>query len=517
MKRLLLIFGDQLDRQSALFDHADRGNDIIWMAEVTEESSRVRSHKIRSAFFLSAMRHFRDELRAQGFQVHYHSLRDEKPATGFRAALLAALNRNKPDEIRTVRPGEHHILSLLKQLSLETGIPLHFCPDRHFICSVERFHEHAKGRKSLRMEYFYREMRRETRLLIDGKAQPEGGKWNYDAANRSAFPKRGPGGIPAPLAFPPDALTREVFEDVEHHFPAHPGDLGTFDWPVTPEHARQALDDFIQKRLPDFGKYQDAMWIGEPWLLHARLSAALNVKLIDPLTVCRAAEAAWREDPDRYPLETVEGFIRQILGWREYVRGIYWLHMPGYLNRNALEADAPLPSFYWDGETEMNCLRETITQTLRYGYAHHIQRLMVTGLFPLLLGVDPRAVHEWYLAVYLDAVEWVELPNTLGMSQYADGGLMASKPYVATGKYIQRMSNYCEGCRYKPELKTGPLACPFTTLYWDFLQRHRARLQTNPRMSLQVRNLDRLSPDERAEIHAQAEFLKTNLPGATYK
>jgi len=516
MKRLLLIFGDQLDPNSALFDDADPATDLFWMAEVLEESRRVRSHKIRSAFFLSAMRHFRNELRDRGFQVHYHSLRDERPASDFRSALLTDLNQIQPTEIRCVLPGEHHICTLLKELGGLTSIPLHFAPDRHFICAPAEFREHAKGRKSLRMEYFYREMRLKTRLLLDQSAQPEGGKWNYDAANRSAFPKTGPGEIPPHLSFAPDRVSREVLEDVDRHFPGHPGDLDTFDWPVTPWQARQALDDFIANRLPAYGKFQDAMWTGEPWLHHARLSAAMNVKLIDPLTVCQAAEAAWRTQPDRYPLEAVEGFVRQVIGWREYVRGIYWLHMPDYLQRNALEATLPLPSFYWDGKTDMNCLRESIAQTLRYGYAHHIQRLMVTGLFPLLLGVDPVQVHEWYLAVYLDAVEWVELPNTLGMSQYADGGLMASKPYVATGKYIQRMSNYCVGCRYKPDKKTGPDACPFTTLYWDFLLRHRERLAENPRMSLQVRNLERLSAPELDEIRAQADTLKQTLPGKHY-
>jgi deoxyribodipyrimidine photolyase-related protein len=295
---------------------------------------------------------------------------------------------------------------------------------------------------------------------------------------------------------------------VEKRFAKHPGKLDRFDWPVTPAEARAALDDFIAHRLADFGRYQDARWADEPWLYHSRLSAAMNLKLLDPRDVIAAAERAWREG--RVPLASAEGFIRQILGWREYVRGIYWMQMPGYLDRNTLGAREPLPPFYWTGETPMACLRDAIGQTLALGYAHHIQRLMVTGLYSLLLGVEPRKIHEWYLAVYVDAVEWVELPNTLGMSQYADGGVMASKPYAATGSYIDRMSNYCSGCRFDPKQATGEKACPFTTLYWDFLLRHEKRLAANPRMSLQVKNLARLAPARRTEIQGRAAAIRGN-------
>ena len=275
---------------------------------------------------------------------------------------------------------------------------------------------------------------------------------------------------------------------------------------MTRAQARQALRDFVRHRLPRFGLRQDAMWTGEPYLYHSRLSAAMNLKLLDPREVIGEAERTWRAGAA--PIEAVEGFIRQVLGWREYVRGIYWLRMPAYLEGNALGADRPLPGFYWTGETEMACLREVIEQTLNHGYAHHIQRLMVTGLYALLLGVDPIEVHEWYLAIYVDAVEWVELPNVVGMSQYADGGLMASKPYVATGRYIQRMSDYCRRCRFDPGRAAGEGACPFTTLYWDFLRRHRALLRRNPRMRMQVRNLDRLDVSALREIRRRAEELR---------
>ena len=275
---------------------------------------------------------------------------------------------------------------------------------------------------------------------------------------------------------------------------------------MTPEDASEALKDFVRRRLRDFGPYEDAMWRGQPFLYHSRLSSSLNLKLLDPRDALRAAESALRRG--RAPLNSVEGFVRQILGWREYVRGIYWLEMPEYASRNALNARSPLPGFYWTGDTDMNCLRECIEQTLDYGFAHHIQRLMVTGLFALLLGVDPKEVHKWYLAIYVDAVEWVELPNTLGMSQYADGGIMASKPYVATGKYIKRMSNYCDYCQYDPSRDIGEKACPFTTLYWDFLVRNERTLSANTRIQLQMRNVPRLDRERIKNVKKQADRIR---------
>ena len=384
--------------------------------------------------------------------------------------------------------------------------------DRHFFSTPAEFAAHAQGRKQLRLEYFYRELRRKHDILMN-HGQPEGGKWNYDRENRGAFGKQGPVKLSAPKRFRPDETTRSVIDLVNRKFKQHPGQLDHFDWPVTSRQAKQALDDFIQNRLPYFGDYQDAVWADEPYLYHSRLSAALNLKLLDPHDVVEEAVVAYRSG--QAALNSVEGFVRQILGWREYVRGVYWLFMPDYLDRNFLEAHRPLPDFYWTGQTEMNCLKQAIGQTLQYGYAHHIQRLMVTGLFALLWGVDPKAVHEWYLAVYVDAVEWVELPNSLGMSQFADGGVMASKPYVATGKYIQRMSNYCRSCRFDPAQATGDQACPFTTLYWDFLAEHDSRLKGNHRMTMQLNNMRRKQAAELAAIRRQADdfrgsFARTN-------
>ncbi len=510
LRHLVIVLGDQLDANSAAFDEFDRQQDAVWMTEVAGEAEHVWSHKARIAIFLAAMRHFRDNLRKRKFTVHYRQLDDRGNQRDLAGELAAAVRKHRPQRLIVVEPGEWRVASLLEQAASELDIELEVRPDRHFFASREMFAEHASGRKQLRLEYFYREMRRTTGVLMDGK-KPEGGKWNYDAENRGSFGKSGPGELPAPRRFRLDATTQEVIELVERKFADHPGSLEHFDWPLTARQAQQALDDFIEHRLPEFGTYQDAMWTGEPYLYHSRLSAAMNLKLLDPRDVVGAAEEAYRAG--RVPLNAAEGFIRQILGWREYVRGIYWLYMPEYLDRNALGAEHPLPDFYWTGETDMNCLRQAIGQTLEYGYAHHIQRLMVTGLFALLLGVNPQAVHEWYLAVYVDAVEWVELPNTLGMSQFADGGVMASKPYAATGKYIQRMSNYCRDCRFDPAEATGDDACPFTTLYWEFLMRHKRSLAGNRRMALQVKNLDRKSKQERDAIGQQAEHLRESLGG----
>jgi len=506
IRNLVVVLGDQLDRNSAAFDSFDPSRDVVWMAEVSQESTKVWSHKARIAVFLSAMRHFRDELSEQrGWPVWYAELNSTESAESLGKALVRFLSRHRVEQVVMVEAGEWDLREEIRAAAKQANVPLEEHEDRHFLCSPAEFAAHAKGRKQLRMEFFYREMRRKHDVLME-QGEPVGGAWNFDAENRGSFGKDGPGLLPKPIQFKPDRVTSEILKLVEEVFPQHPGKLHHFDWPVTPDEALRALADFIENRLPLFGQYQDAMWTGEAWLYHSRISAALNLKLLHPLEVIRAAEQAWRKK--RAPLSAVEGVIRQILGWREYVRGVYWQFMPQYRDRNALGANQPLPDFYWTGETEMNCLRHALKQTLEFGYAHHIQRLMVTGLYSLLLGVRPQGVHEWYLAVYVDAIEWVELPNTLGMSQYADGGVMASKPYVASGKYIQRMSNYCDGCKFDPARSTGGHACPFTTLYWDFLLRHERTLKGNPRMVMQLRNLSRLDEKTRAAIRKQAGALR---------
>jgi len=505
VRHLVLVLGDQLDLGSAAFDGFDAKRDVVWMAEVAGESGNVWSTQVRTTLFLAAMRHFRDRARKAGRRVDYCELDDTENRQTLAGELERASHRLRPQRLIVVQPGEWRVQEALQSAAKTLGLDLEIRPDRHFLASPETFAEHAKGRRQLRMEFFYREMRRRHDVLVLPSGEPEGGEWNFDHENRESFGRTAPN-PPAPRAFPPDRLTREVIALVRKRFADRPGDLDRFDWPVTPEDAEAALTDFVEHRLRDFGRHQDAMWVGEPWLYHSRLAAAMNLKLLDPRRVIAAAVAAYRAGTA--PLPAVEGFIRQILGWREYVRGIYWRFMPGYLERNALGATAALPKFFWTGDVPMTCLQDAIGQSLSLGYAHHIQRLMVTGLYALMLGVDPKQVHAWYLAVYVDAVEWVELPNTLGMSQYGDGGVMASKPYIATGRYIERMSNACRQCRFDPAEAVGPKACPFTTLYWDFLLRHRDLLAANPRMGLQVRNLGNLSAERARSIQRRAEQIR---------
>ncbi len=515
LRTLVVVLGDQLDFDAAAFDGFDVSRDAVWMAEVAEESTHVWSSKPRMVMFLSAMRHFALGLRGIGRPLHYTRLDARGNCGSLAGQLHADILRLQPANLVMTTPGDWRVLQSVEAVAAANNLPLEVREDRHFFTSVSDFAAHAKGRKSLRMEYFYREQRKRHRVLMQDGAEgdePLGGQWNFDAENREAFSAAGPGATPPRAFFEPDAVTREVISLVNTQFERHPGRLDSFAWPVTRAQALRSLQAFIQERLPLFGRYQDAMWPGDPWLYHAHLSAALNLKLLNPREVVAKAEAAYRDG--HAPLASVEGFIRQILGWREYVRGIYWTQMPQYLERNALGAQENLPAWYWSGATDMACLRDALSQTLMHGYANHIQRLMVTGLYALMLGVQPKQVHAWYLAVYVDAVEWVELPNTLGMSQYADGGVMGSKPYIATGKYIQRMSPHCKGCRYDPAQRSGTSACPFTTLYWDFLARHEAVLSKNPRMALQVKNLARMTDAQKLAVSERAAAIRHGEVGA---
>jgi len=514
VRNLVIVLGDQLDAESSALQDFDATQDMVWMAEVAEESTHVWSAKQRIAVFLSAMRHFADHLRKQGLPVVYTRLDATDNRGTLALELIKTITQLHPTSLILTAPGDWRVLQSLRSVAVEHRLPLDLRDDTHFFSTVRDFAAHAKGRKQLRLEYWYRELRQKHGILMEGK-NPVGGQWNFDADNREAFGKAGPQNVPSPTRFAPDSITQDVMDLVNTRFTSHPGTLHTFGWPVTREQALAALQAFIQERLPLFGLYEDAMWSGEPWLYHSHLSSALNLKLLSAREVVQAAEYAYRAG--HAPLAAVEGFIRQILGWREYVRGIYWTQMPGYLEHNALNAQAELPAWYWTGETDMACLKDAIGQTLEHGYAHHIQRLMVTGLYALLLGVKPQAVHAWYLSVYVDAVEWVELPNTLGMGQFGDGGLMASKPYVASGKYIQRMSNHCKGCKYDPALSTGASACPFTTLYWDFLMRHETLLKKNPRMALQLKNLSRLDVSERETISALSATHRRTFTAAPYQ
>ncbi|KPF49725.1 deoxyribodipyrimidine photolyase [beta proteobacterium AAP121] len=501
LRHLVVVLGDQLDRQAAAFDGFDPAQDAVWMCEAAEEATHVWCSQQRLAVFLSAMRHFAQALRDEGWPVIY----TEQHPGSLAEALAQTLAARPVQAVVMTEPGEWRVQQSLQAACAAAGMPLREVQDRHFLCSRAEFAAHARGRKQLRMEYFYREMRRRHRVLMDGD-QPAGSEWNYDAENREGFGPNGPGFVPPPVRTAPDAITQQVLALVRERYATHPGSVAEFGWPVTRAEALRGLQAFIDERLPDFGRWQDAMWEGQPWLYHSHISVGLNLKLLHPREVISAAEAAWRAG--RVPIAAAEGFIRQVLGWREYVRGIYWQQMPGYLALNELGATQDLPAWFWTGDVPMRCLRDAVQQTLQHGYAHHIQRLMVTGLYLLLHGVDPKQVHAWYLSVYVDAVEWVELPNTLGMSQYADGGLMASKPYAATGKYIERQSDHCRGCRFKPAVRTGPQACPYTTLYWDFLMQHQTRFAGHPRMALQVKNVARLAEPEREAIRRRAAAVR---------
>ncbi|MEQ1682361.1 MAG: cryptochrome/photolyase family protein [Burkholderiaceae bacterium] len=508
-RTLVLVLGDQLSHASAALAGLDPELDAVLMIEAPGEATHVWSHQARIALFLSAMRHFRDELRERGFTVHYIALGDS-PCTDLPGRLREQLQGLRPSTLRLTEAGEWRLQQDIAAVANETGVALRVLDDTHFLCSRADFTRwSSKYGRQLRMEFFYREMRRELRVLLDADGQPEGGQWNFDADNRKAYPKAGPGLIPSAEAFEPDALTRHVFDEVRTRFAGHPGSLQSFMWPVTRTQALLALQTFIEARLPTFGEYQDAMWTATPFGWHSLLSTSLNLHLLDPREVIKAAEAAYRAG--QVPLASAEGFIRQVLGWREFIRGVYWLDMPGMANANHLQHTRALPRWYWTGETQMECLRDTVQQTLQHGYAHHIQRLMVTGLFALLAEVDPKQVAAWYLAVYVDAVEWAELPNVAGMALYADGGRFTSKPYVASGAYIQRMSNHCSRCQYAPTpkdvAKSGKPACPFTVLYWNFLDRHEAELAANPRTALMAKSVGRLAPTERARLRGEAVAL----------
>ncbi|APH72834.1 cryptochrome/photolyase family protein [Aquibium oceanicum] len=500
IRTLRFLLGDQLSRSMSSMDGLDPGRDVVVMAEVGAEATYVRHHKKKIAFLFSAMRHFAEELRAEGVTVDYVRFGEARGPRTLGEALQRAVERHRPDRVVVTEAGEWRLLQAMRDWAETLPCPVEIREDTRFHCSTGDFAEWAETRKGeLRMEFFYREMRRRTGYLMRGD-RPEGGAWNLDRENRRPLPADID--VPRRPRFEPDATTRTVIDLVAANFPQHFGDLEPFDHPVTRSDALTLLDWFVEHALPLFGDYQDAMRTGEPLLFHSHLSALINCGLLLPAECCRRAEDAYHSG--HAPLNAVEGFIRQIVGWREYVRGIYWWKMPAYATANALGADRPLPWFFWSGETDMNCLAQAIGETKANAYAHHIQRLMVIGNFCLLAGLDPREVQEWYLVVYHDAYEWVEMPNVVGMILFADGGLMASKPYAASGSYIDRMSDYCGACRFDVKKRHGPDACPFNYLYWDFLARHRERLGGNRRMRMMYATLDRMKDDDLADMRRSA-------------
>lgn len=495
MSVLRLVLGDQLSHSISSLENCDKENDIILMCEVYDEATYVKHHKKKIAFLFSAMRHFAEELKSEGFKILYSKLDDADNAGSFKGEVKRAIGQSNFDKIIITFPGEYRVFQDMQGWADEFKLPVEIREDTRFLCSIAEFENWAEGRKELRMEYFYREMRKKYNILMEGD-KPKGGQWNYDSENRK--PPKGGLSVPAPYRAKLDDITQESIDLVAKKFDDHFGDLQPFYFAVTREQALYALQKFIDERLETFGDYQDAMIQDEAWMFHSHLSFYINCGLLNPLEVVKKAEQAFEEGT--VPLNAVEGFIRQIIGWREYIRGIYWMKMPSYSDENFLKAKRNLPWLYWSGETKMNCLRQCVLETKRNAYAHHIQRLMVLGNFALLAGIEPKQVHEWFLIVYADAYEWVELPNVLGMILYADGGTLGSKPYAAGGNYMNKMSDYCKNCSYKVSKKNGPDACPFNYLYWDFFIRHEDVLKGNHRLYHAYSTINKMNDEKRNAI-----------------
>lgn len=507
MTKLCFILGDQLSDSLPSLALIDKHDDIVFLCEVMEEATYVAHHPKKIAFLFSAMRHFAQQLRGRGYRVRYTQYNDASNTGSFEKELYRTIAEENISELHVTHPGEWRVLQKMETLKKQLGIPFTIHEDTRFLCSIDEFNTWGKGKKQWRMEYFYRMMRQKYHLLMDNQGNPIGGTWNYDAQNRKnanqikKFPTRS--------TYPIDAVTLEVLQLVENEFTGHFGQLRPFHFAVTREMALCEANFFINHCLACFGDYQDAMLSNEVNLYHSRLSFYLNAGLLLPLEVCCMAEEAFKQG--LAPLNAVEGFIRQILGWREYVRGIYWLMMPDYAHRNYFNASKPLPSLFWGKDTQMFCLKQVVLQTKIEAYSHHIQRLMITGNFALLTGLNPKEVCDWYLAVYADAYEWVELPNTLGMALYADGGVMASKPYAASGKYIQKMSNFCKSCLYNPGEVLGENACPFNSLYWNFIAQYQDKLKSNSRLHYAYLNWDKMSQEKKTAILVKAAQVLAEL------
>jgi deoxyribodipyrimidine photolyase-related protein len=472
VERLLLLLPDQLHAGYLEAAELDPAADALLQMELVEDFNYVPSHKQRTALFLSAMRHFALEAERAGWRGAYVRLEDRRNDGSLRQQLQRAWKRLRPARLVVFRPGDFRTLQALQETTNALGAEIELLEDPHFLVEPADFDGWAAGRKALVMEHFYRWMRRRLEVLLTSDGKPAGGSWNYDPANRKTLGKDAPD-LPRRLDFAPDAITRDVLELVERRFADAPGRLRSFAWPVTRTQARRALRHFIRYH---------------------------------PRECVRAAERACSRGAA--PLNAVEGFIRQIIGWREFIRGVYWREGPDYTCRNHLSQTGRLPDFYWTGETDLKCLEEAVAQVLEHGYGHHIQRLMVTGNLALVSGVEPRQISDWYLGMYVDAMEWVTLPNTAGMVMYADGGVVGSKPYAASGRYIDRMSDYCDGCRFSPGERTGDRACPVTTFYWDFLARNRQRLARVRRMRFALNNLERIGEAELREIRRHAKALR---------
>jgi deoxyribodipyrimidine photolyase-related protein len=499
---LRLILGDQLNRQHSWLQERQPEVGYVLM-ELRQETDYVRHHSQKVLGFFAAMRRFAAELRQQGHCVHYFTIDDPANTQTIAGNLRQLIAQAGYAQVAYQLPDEYRLDQQLRGLSAELGVPVAAVDTEHFLTQREELATMFAGKQSYRMETFYRHMRRRWGVMLEADGSPAGGRWNYDVENRKKLPEQAQ--VPAPLVFRHDLRELQATVEAAGIDTFGRASAAEFPWPLDRAEALQLLRYFCQALLPYFGTYQDAMHTTSWATYHARLSFALNTKMLGPKEVIDAVIAAWHERPAAITIAQVEGFVRQILGWREFMRGVYWAHMPEYASRNALGHKGPLPSWYWTGEVKMNCLHHVINQSLDYAYAHHIQRLMVAGNFAMLIGAHPDVVDEWYLGVYIDAIQWVELPNTRGMSQWADGGLVATKPYAASANYMHKMSNYCRHCPYDRKQKTGPNACPFNSLYWHFYHRHAEQLQDNPRIGMAYRQLQKMPPADKAQILAQAE------------
>ena len=500
MSTLRLILGDQLSLSISSLQNINFKEDTVMLCEVMEECTYVKHHKKKIAFILSSMRHFAQELSSKGITVRYVELDNAHNTGSIYTEIIRAVSALKPNRFIVTEPSEYRLSESIKSLKEIIPIPVDILSDDRFLSTSKEFSSWAHGKKQLRMEFFYREMRQKYKILLEPDEKPTGGQWNYDKENQTPLkteiisPKR--------ISHKKSTHIKNVLKLVNQYFPDNFGTLDHFHFAVTREQALIEFHHFVDNLLPKFGDYQDVMVAGEPYLYHSLISCYLNAGLILPLEVCQIAEKAYKEG--QAPLNSVEGFIRQILGWREYIRGIYWYHMPRYAKLNYLNATTKLPDFYWTTKTEMFCVAESIRHTRDHAYSHHIQRLMVTGNFAMLAGLDVAEVQAWYLAVYADAYEWVEMPNTLGMALFGDNNIVASKPYAASGKYIHRMSNFCQNCKYNPNEMIGEKACPFNSLYWDFWARHEDKLKGNPRVPYVFSTWNKMSIEKRNEIRKQA-------------
>lgn len=501
MGAIRLILGDQLNSRISSLSDLDKDNDTVLLAEVRDEATYVRHHPKKIAFIFSAMRHFAKDLEDKDIKVRYIHLKDKGNTNSLKGEVGRAIKELNADSVVVTEPGEYRLMQDMKGWKEDLGVEVEIRDDDRFLAAHEDFSQWAEGRKTLRMEYFYREMRKKHQVVMTKDNKPVGGDWNFDEDNRKKLPEDEE--PPKIIQFQPDDITKDVLGLVDKEFGDHFGDLEPFNLAVTREEALRALRQFIKERLPKFGDYQDAMKQGEPWLYHSHISYCLNSGLLLPMEVVEKAQDAYNDG--HAPINAVEGFIRQILGWREFIRGIYWHFMPDYADMNFFNADRALPDFFWSGDSDMNCMRQSITETKENAYAHHIQRLMVIGNFSLLAGLDPKEVNEWYLIVYFDAYEWVEMPNVQGMILFADGGKFASKPYAASGSYISKMSDYCKGCKYSVSSKNGENACPFNYLYWDFLSRNRDTLGNNPRVGMIYKTYDRMTDEKKEKIREDSK------------